>query len=257
MLHKEFFMAKRLKYRLRPHIVKLLQITKLNRLAHKIYYNHVHGFQAADESVLDAQKKCFEQAMASGVALNGDYLEFGVFKGYSLWHAQKVANDNQLTGMRFFGFDSFAGLPKVTEENDLSKFDVFYEGQYACDKEIVINNLDSKGIDWSITHLIDGYYNESLTADLKKQYKLDKVAIALIDCDLYSSTRDVLNFIADMIQDQTVLMFDDWNCYDRDNSKGQRKAFQEFFDVHQELEAEPFIEYGAYGQVYIINKKNR
>ncbi|THB76186.1 MAG: hypothetical protein D6B25_10255 [Desulfobulbaceae bacterium] len=241
----------RFKDRLRPHIVKSLQKTKLNRLAHKLYYSYVHGFNTANDAVLEAQEKCFEHALSSGVARSGDYMEFGIFKGYAFWHAQKIAVEQGLDQMRFFGCDSFAGLPEV-QGSDICKNDTFYEGQYACDKKTVIENLNSKNVDWTRTHLIEGYFNESLTAELIETHQLKKIAIALIDCDLYASTIDVLNFIDPMVQDQTIFMFDDWNCYDRNDEKGQRKAFREFLEKHPNLKAEPFFEYGAYGQVFII-----
>jgi len=247
--------TKSFKDQIRPYIVKALQKAKVNRLAHRVYYRYVHGFDTANKAVLDAQKRCFEHALASGVAFAGDYMEFGIFKGYAFWHAQKVANDNKLTDIRFFGFDSFAGLPDVTG-NDVSKNDVFYKGQYTCDKETVTKNLDLKGIDWSRTYLVEGYFNDSLTPELRKKYNLNKISIALIDCDLYSSTKDVLDYIGDMVVDQTLFMFDDWNCYDRDDNHGQRKAFREFLEQNTALSAESFFEYGAYGQVFIMRKKS-
>ena len=54
---------------------------------------------------------------------------------------------------------------------------------------------------------------------------MDKISIALIDCDLYSSTALVLKFIRNMLMDKTILIFDDWNCFDGDSQKGQRRAF--------------------------------
>jgi hypothetical protein len=38
--------------RLRPLMVKLLQKTHLNKLAHKIYYSYVHGFKPAIPTTL-------------------------------------------------------------------------------------------------------------------------------------------------------------------------------------------------------------
>lgn len=246
-------MATHLKDRMRPHIVKLLQKTHLNRIAHRFYYNHLHGFQTANRAVLDAQRRCFEHVVQSGVAENGDYFEFGIFKGYAFWHAQQIANEHRLSGMRFFGFDSFAGLPEITGI-DRSDNDVFYQGQYQCAKEDVEKNLSAKGVDWQRTFLVPGYFDRSLVPETRSQYGMGKIALALIDCDLYASTRDVLNFIGAMLLDQTLLMFDDWNCYDRDDNRGQRKAFREFLDTHPDVNAQPFLAYGAYGQVFVLSK---
>jgi hypothetical protein len=39
----------------------------------------------------------------------------GLFNGYSFWFAQTAARDRRLDTVRFFGFDSFAGLPDVQD----------------------------------------------------------------------------------------------------------------------------------------------
>ncbi len=80
--------------------VKLLQKTGLNKLAHRLYYTHLHGFDTSNRPVLDAQRRCFDKAVALGSARDGDYLEFGLFKGYSFWHAQHVAAGLGLDRMR-------------------------------------------------------------------------------------------------------------------------------------------------------------
>ncbi len=244
------------KAKLRVGAVKLLQKTKLNKLAHKVYYKHIHGFSSATPELENALEKVFQKSQALGTANQGDYCEFGVFKGYAFWKAQNVAIGfkDDFKPMRFFGFDSFQGLPEI-EPEDQAKGDVFYEGQYSCSKEGVIQNLNSKGVDWEKTFLVEGFFNESLTDSVKQQYNLEKIAIALIDCDLYTSTRDVLNFIRDLIIDKTILIFDDWNCFDRDNNRGQRKAFREFLEENQQFHTEELMSYGAYGQVFIIHKK--
>lgn len=43
----------------------------------------------------------------------GDYLEFGVFNGSSLGSAYLAAKKMNLKSMRFLGFDSFEGVPKM------------------------------------------------------------------------------------------------------------------------------------------------
>ena len=155
--------------------------------------------------------------------------------------------------MRFFGFDSFSGLPEV-KGRDKTKNDVFYEGQYSWPKEKVISNLTSKKIDWQRTFIIDGFFEKSLNEGTKRRYAMDKIAIALVDCDLYSSTVEVLNFIENMIIDKTILIFDDWNCFDKNNDRGQRRAFGEFLERNGYLSAEAFFSYGSYGQVFIVNR---
>src|SRR5205823_4802278 len=58
--------------------------------------------------------KCFQWLHESGLAEGSDYLEFGIFRGFNLWFAQATARLASVSDMRYFGFDSFFGLPPIT-----------------------------------------------------------------------------------------------------------------------------------------------
>src|SRR3954451_14741438 len=66
------------------------------------------GFDTATPDTLNGLIRAFKIAPA-----NGDYFEFGMFKGYTFWFAQRLAAFHGRDAMRFFGFDSFAGLPAI------------------------------------------------------------------------------------------------------------------------------------------------
>jgi hypothetical protein len=175
-----------------------------------------------------------------------------MYRGYTFWSAQRAANESGLKGMRFFGFDSFAGLPEP--EGIDAGSDEFKRGDYACGYEMVTENLNNNGVDWSRTQLIQGYFDKSLKPALKTEYGMQRVAVALIDCDLYHSTVDVLNFLSDLLQEGSILMFDDWNCFDESDEKGERKAFREFLERHPDWQAEAFISFGWHGQAFILHR---
>ncbi|MGH6918687.1 MAG: TylF/MycF/NovP-related O-methyltransferase [Geminicoccaceae bacterium] len=238
----------------RTLIVKSLQRFRVNKLAHKIYYRYVHGFDAANRAVLPALERCFARAKQDGRPDGGDYMEFGLFKGYSFWYAQHLADRHDMKSMRFFGFDSFKGLP-APSDIDVTPQDVFYEGQYRCEKPAVVSNLESKGVDWSRTYLIEGFFDDSLVPDRRKQYDMRSVTIALIDCDLYASTRDVMFFLEGLIENNTILLFDDWNCFDGDENKGQRRAVRDFLARSNAWWLEHWFSYGDYGQVFIVRER--
>jgi hypothetical protein len=233
-------------------IIRVLKWTRLNRVAHHLYYCYFHGFNAGTRSTLVGLDQAFARAHELGTLANGDYYEFGLFKGYSFYWAQKNAGQYKADALRFFGFDSFEGLPEVTEGPDAEQDD-FYEGQYACSYETVRAALAKKGIDWKRTVLVKGFYDESLTDALREEHKMRSVVIALIDCDLYRSTADVLKFLDPLIVDRSILIFDDWNCNRRDDAKGERKAFGEFLGQRPDIEAEPLFEYGAWGQAFLVH----
>lgn len=217
-----------------------------------IYWNYIHGFYAADASTLLILEKCFKKAKELGIANLGDYYEFGVFKGYTFWYAQKLADKLFFDKILFFGFDSFKGLPKI-KGIDKAEYYSFYEGEFVYSKDKVIINLNSKGINWNKSFLIEGFFEDTLNDNLRKKYKMNKVAIALIDCDLYSSTVEVLRFIESMIMDKTILIFDDYHCFKKEKERGERKAFDEFLKRNKNLKVEEFTSLGT-GKAFIIHK---
>jgi len=160
-------------------------------------------------------------------AVEGHYLEFGCADGGSLADAYRAARRKGLAGMKFFVFDSFEGLPEPTGV-DADRFRRYQKGDYACDMETYKRNVRLQGVDLECLTLVPGWYNESLTPELKKKLPIQRAAVILIDCDLYESTVPVMDFIADYIQDGTVLIFDDWFSYKGRTDRGEARAFKEW-----------------------------
>ncbi len=111
--------------------------------------------------------------------------------------------------MKFFGFDSFQGLPEIDKRSVDFEWK-FRGGQYSCSYEVVKNNLEKRGVLGKNAFLIKGFYSDSLKnkRELSK-YNFHKARIVLIDCDLYESTKDALDFIVNYLQVGTILLFDD------------------------------------------------
>lgn len=175
--------------------------------------------------------------------LGGDYLEFGVYQGTSFILAANSAARNGLEDMRFFAFDSFAGLPE-------SEGKVFSNGQFASSEDTFTTMITKAGVPIERVVKVKGFYNESLTREVKEKYALRRAAVVHIDCDLYSSTRDVLGFIASLVQPGTIVIFDDWSSFrDEQNPEdfGEAKAFNEwqlrdrFDDFYESAKAKAFI----------------
>lgn len=184
---------------------------------------------------------------------SGDYYEFGLFRGYTFWHAQQTASELGLDQMRFFGFDSFAGLPLPNGID--AETGEFNAGDYACSEAEVRALLSSRGCDWTKSFLTKGYYDQSLSAELKHRLNPGMVAVALIDCDLYHSTVPVLHFLADRLQDGAILLFDDWNCFGKSDQHGQRRAFHEFLAANPGWAITPFLSFGWHGQAFVVRRR--
>jgi hypothetical protein len=182
----------------------------------------------------------------------GDYYEFGVFRGYLFHFAQQAADELQLESMRFFGFDSFQGLPEI-EGNDRTA-GIFISGDYRTEKDRVQAFLSDRGYDWNRGSLIEGFFDQSLTDETKQRLHMGPAALVMIDCDLYQSTVPVLEFVSDRLQDGTVVLFDDWYCFGGDQDKGELRAFGEFLAAHPEWRATAHTEFGRFGKGFVMQR---
>jgi hypothetical protein len=195
--------------------------------------------------------------------IEGDYLEFGVYQGASLiasYHALKDAFESRMkqsgvadkesnakrqhiwNNMRFFAFDSFEGLPSL-ETDDAGTAD-FKKGFFAdTSVEHVKSNLQKNDVPLERVNFIEGWFSNTCTAETARKFEISKAAIIWIDSDLYSSARDVLNFVREFLQDGTILIFDDWFCYKGNPSNGEQRAFYEWIESDEIKNMWVFHEY--------------
>jgi bifunctional DNA-binding transcriptional regulator/antitoxin component of YhaV-PrlF toxin-antitoxin module len=195
--------------------------------------------------------------------IEGDYIEFGIYEGQSFqaaYHAIHVAFEDrimQLEGgvdpaqnaqrqallnqMRFIGLDSFDGLPELNG-TDRSGND-FKQGQYRTTEARFLRNIENAGLDLDKVITIPGWFSETSHRETWQRLGITKAAIIWIDCDLYQSAADALNGIRDLLQDGTVLIFDDWFAFKANPKRGEQRAFSEwrytvggfdFVEFHQE-----------------------
>ena len=174
----------------------------------------------------DYRTSGFEQVvgLVKDRKIAGDYLEFGVFKGSSLILFYNIFKRNKLTNIRFFAFDSFDGLPN-------SEGNVFTKGEFTYNIGPFLTRMTKAGFDLKRLLIVPGFFNISLTPKVKTEHNLKKAAVIHVDCDLYESTVDVLRFCEDLIQKDTILIFDDYLSFQKENDPanyGEKKAFAEW-----------------------------
>jgi tetratricopeptide (TPR) repeat protein len=133
---------------------------------------------------------------------DGLVLEFGVRFGNTI---RQLAG---LTPQKIYGFDSFEGLPEVWHHEP--------KGSYTTRGEIpkVPENVE----------LIAGWFNDTLPGFLENHS--GPVRLINVDCDIYSSTKTVLDALAPRIIAGSVIVFDEYigNEHWRED---EFKAFQE------------------------------
>lgn len=135
----------------------------------------------------------------------GAVLEFGVYYGRSLKMLQDFMPDRPL-----HGFDSFQGLPEEWMPGEP-------RGAYSTDGFIPSH------IDGATFHV--GWFEHTLPTFLRQHPHLD-VALVHLDCDLYSSTKTVLDHLGPVLRPGVVLVFDDFLSYP-DWRRHQKRAFDD------------------------------
>lgn len=203
-----------------------------------------------------ALNRAFEFKHKSGI--EGDYYEFGVYQGNSLIRATKsdvrwVERLGSPQTSFFFGFDSFEGLPPPEKSDRLEGYSVFEQGQYAASEREARNNIKENGARPERVVLIPGFYKVSLKAPETHELLGSSVAAIIhIDCDYCSSAGECLSFMADRLQDGSLLMFDDWFCYRGNPHNGVQRAFREWQD-HAVIQAVEYFRYSWAGICFILS----
>jgi hypothetical protein len=143
--------------------------------------------------------------------------EFGVFDCSSLVYIEKLSKIKNVNYSKIIGFDSFEGFPSFEKEYaaDPNTYQAWETMDFSCVKDksqidSVIASLKTKFIDEPI--LVPGYYENSLKDELVTQYDLKPALFVHIDCDLYTSTYTVLDFLYrnNLIQSGTIVKYDEW-----------------------------------------------
>ena len=182
----------------------------------------------------------------------GDYLEFGVCFGWSLSSMYRVAQRRRINQMRFIGFDSFEGLPPEAATDD----DGYWSpGMFKSDVRITDRILTKAGVDRSRVRLVKGWFGDTLNDVTVEKLHLRKASIIMVDCDMYLSAREALDFCGPLIRDEAIVIFDDWSSGGLDKKKlGEKRAFDEFLTSKPEFSAEPIAQYGPNSRVFRISR---
>lgn len=182
--------------------------------------------------------------------IEGDYYEFGCHKARTFRMSLSEARKKNFNNMNFYAFDSFAGLPQI---NDIDRFPGWNKGGLKTTEESFDTIIEKHGLCLDRIIKVKGFYKDILTTEIQKEFlaKGPKPAIVYVDCDLYESADAVLRFIEPLLQDGSVLCFDDWNNYRANPNKGERRAFKEFV-THSGLHFEEFISVGWFGKSFVF-----
>jgi O-methyltransferase len=184
-----------------PRRIELFDRLNLNTTFRDVLTTHFANSTEAE----DRYQMCrhVHETLVKDVAIT--YLEFGVWKGDSIANWAKM---NTHVESRFYGFDTFTGLPEDwNQSNPRGAFNV--DGNMPVIKD-------------SRVTMVPGLFQESLYTFLAS-FKSTNPIVIHVDCDLYSSALFVLTALDRVLPPGTIVIFD------------------EFFDLQHEFAA--FLDY--------------
>ncbi len=159
-----------------------------------------------------------------------NYYEFGVAGGGSIeiyiLALKKFCKKYKFNINKFhiYTFDSFSGLPEVKEGDEHLHW---YKGLMAHQEQEVMAKVKRHSFPERNFHIVKGYFENSLTPQLQEQLKQFKPAFINIDCDYYSSTMTVFNWLLPLLGSGAIFRFDDIWAFQGNPEYGELKAINE------------------------------
>ena len=156
-----------------------------------------------------------------GIALagtkNGDIVEFGCYVGTASLHISHALL-SQKSNRAFHVYDSFAGLPEKTAQDNSPAGTQFRAGELAATKHEFIKHFRRAGLPLPVIH--KAWFNQLKDTDIPP-----KIAFAFLDGDFYQSIKESLYLIGEKLVNGAVVVVDD---YQSEALPGARKAVDEW-----------------------------
>ena len=186
-------------------------------------------FEAVREyTMLSPDRLCFlyEQArkvIATGIP--GHFVECGVAAGGSSALLAAVLKRNDTTGKSLFSFDTFEGMPAPGPEDIHCGMEAQKTGWGTGTCSAPLDSLRDAATllgCWDRIVPVQGLFGKTLP---QEKSKIGRIALLHMDGDWYSSTKDILENLYDLLSPGAYVQVDDYGHWD-----GCKKALDEFFD---------------------------
>lgn len=153
--------------------------------------------------------------------VEGDIIELGCYVGTTSLFLQRQRLE-YAPNKALHVYDSFAGLPTKTNQDQSPAGEQFVAGELLATKAQLIRNFKQAHLPLPIIH--KGWFSDLTTDDLPP-----KICFAFLDGDFYSSIMDSLKVIWPKLQQGAVVVVDD---YQTEALPGVRQAIKEWSINH-------------------------
>jgi len=190
---------------------------------------------------------------------NTSIYQFGVWRGGSLIFIDHYLKNLGISPTSIYGFDSFKGFPY--EKDNIPFHKAWKQGNFDVRKffeensiDTIIDFLQSKLYYTDITYIIPGFFEHVLNDTLCTQFNLFPASFIDIDCDLYVSTRFVLDYMIkqNLIKENTIIVYDDWGGVS-EYSGGESLAHKEWVQQYN-IECEEIFSIGKMPNIQKVFK---
>lgn len=167
--------------------------------------------------------------------IRGSMLEFGVFKGNSLFRLLMFREMLNLKKF-FYAFDLFGKfqVPNSIDEDDLIELNLFFKeaGNKSVSKAYLNKNLTKRRMNKNIK-LIQGDIIKTLPNFLKKNNQ--KFSFINIDVDLYEVTYFILETIWNKVSKGGIIWLDDYGEKKENQFPGATRAIKKFIKKNKNM----------------------
>lgn len=224
-LTKSIFVKLRLHYLVGPLESFFLQLTYLSKMSRWMnQHRAIPGNDFLSKWDYNKRFQLYSKIIAQEQLTEPiSYLEFGVASGASFkWWMEQ----NKEAGSRFYGFDTFTGLPE--------DFGPYKKGYFNSGSIPTIT--DNRG------SFHQGLFQQTLPGFLKT-FADDKRKVIMMDADLYTATLYTLSMLAPYLKKGDIILFDEFSV-----PTHEFKAYQDFIQCFY-LDLEPI---GVINNYYFI-----
>ena len=160
-----------------------------------------------------------QQVLAKNTA--GDVVELGCYKGDTSILFQR---ELQRTGKNLWLYDSFAGLPEKTREDNSAAGDQFKTGELFVAKREVTEKFKRQSL--PLPKIKKAFFEDlDPISDLP-----EKICFAFLDGDLYTSIKTSLSLVQNKMQPGSVVIIHDYNNLEL---PGSARAVDEWLKSHR------------------------
>lgn len=162
-----------------------------------------------------------EKVLRSGMA--GNVVEFGCYVGTTSLFIRRLLDAYDLAG-EFHVYDSFAGLPEKTPQDNSAAGEQFQAGELLAPRKTFVQNFKKAGLQLPVIH--KGWFADFTAADVP-----ENIIFAFFDGDFYGSIADSFRVCSGKFQEKATIVVDD---YANEALPGAARAVDEWLSCNQQ-----------------------